>query len=264
MKLFHNQTMDRAINFVIVIGTHAVFALGMYFLGRFLGSLVLHDIPYGADIFGVVLAIVMFISAMKVFVFMEYTKEDIKAYELDKTDNSFMPALTESQKIVAGMEISSLLYRCWMTLPNYVGSGITFVLGVLLLRHAYNMGKIMHAQANRPSAVDAGQLREQAAKEVYGGAKGLLKKLSLAQKRKVADGDAQPLDEVQSEQEHSHWFKRNSKKRQIEEAQERARIAEEKWKAEFEKNQQFNRQFLAPKDPADIMPPSNGHSRSFN
>lgn len=247
MKLFHNQTMDRAINFVIVIGTHALFALGMYFLGRFLGSLVLRDIPYGADIFGIVLAFVMFISAMKVFVFMEYTKEDIKAYEIKNTESSFMPALSESQWIVAGMEVSSLLYRCWMTLPNYVGAGITLALGLLLLRHAYNMGKIMHAQANRPASVDAKQLREQAAKEVYSGGGGLLKKLSLAQKRLVAAGDPQPLDEVQSEQEHTHWWNIKKKQQQADDAAKKAQKKEQDWKDQYQKNEEFSQQFLAPK-----------------
>jgi hypothetical protein len=247
MKWFHNQKFDRAINFVIVVGTHLVFALGMFFLGRFLGSLVLRDIPNGDVLFGIVLAVVMFISAMKVFVFMEYTKEDIKAYQVEKIDESFMPALTESQKIVAGMEISSLLYRCWMTLPNYVGAGITLALGILLLRHAYNMGKIMHAQANRPASVDAAKLREQAAKEVYNGGGGLLKKLSLAQKRRVADGDPEPLDEVQSQGESARWWQ-ISKKKQIEaDKAEKVRIADQKWQDEYDKNKAFSQKFLAPK-----------------
>ena len=247
MKFFHNTTVDRAINFVIVIGTHALFALGMYFLGHFLGSLVLRDTPHGAEIFGIVLAIVMFISAMKVFVFMEYTKEDIKAYQVEKTDKSFMPALTESQWIVAGMEISSLLYRCWMTLPNYVGAGITLALGLLLLRHAYNMGKIMHAQANRPASVDAAQLREKAAKEVYKGGHGLLDKLSLAQKRLVAAGHPEPLDEVQSQDESARWWQINKKKQEKEAEAERARKQEEQWHEEYTKNKEFSQQFLAPK-----------------
>jgi hypothetical protein len=247
MKFFHNTTVDRAINFFIVIGTHAIFALGMFFLGRFLGSLVLRDIPNGADIFGIVLAWVMFISAMKVFVFMEYTKDDIKAYETKNIESSFMPALTESQKIVAGMEISSLLYRCWMTLPNYVGAGITLALGLLLLRHAYNMGKIMHAQANRPASVDAKLLREKAAKEVYKGGGGLLGKLSLAQKRLVAAGDPQPLDEVQSEQEHTHWWNIKKKQLQADDAAKTAQKKEQDWKDQYQKDEEFSQKFLAPK-----------------
>lgn len=246
MRTIFNGTVGRFFIIVLCIGVHLVFAVGMYFLGSFLGNLVLHDVRFGPEIFGILLATVMFVSAMITFVYHEYTREDLQAYELTpKGDGSFMNALTESQKIVAGFELSSLLFRCVMTLPNYFGAAVTAVLGILMLRFAYLLGKIIHAQTNRPVTVDAARLREEAGRKATKiGFKGI-KNMGIDGLRRVWAGRPDPLDAPL-----------DAKGQQLRDEQERAARRRKQQLDEQEDNERFAREFLTPKD--TVSP--NGHS----
>jgi hypothetical protein len=252
MRAIFNGKVGRFLIVTVCIGTHLLFAIGMFYLGRLLGSLVLGDFRYGAEIFGVILATVMFIAAMIVFVYHEYTREDLEAYERKSLATHFLPALSESQKIVCCMEISSLAYRCYMTwFVSPVGAVITFVLGILMLRFAYNLGLIIHAQTNRPAALEVGRMREEAGRKIGEEGRKQMKKLPLDKLRRLWRGDPsalqEPLDEASaSRREHA------ARQKQLAERAQR----------EFDENEKFNDDFLS-YDPSS----SNGHSKqptSFN
>lgn len=241
MRAIFNGPVGRFLIVTLCIGVHLIFAVGMFFLGTFLGSLVLHDIPHGAEIFGVLLAAVMFISAMIVFVYHEYTHEDLDAYEKKTLRyGQFLPALSESQKIVTFLEISSLAYRCVLTWAiSPFGAFITFVVGLLMLRFAFLLGKIIHAQTNRPAAVDVSRIREDAGRRASKIGWKQLKGLGLSGLRRVWQGDpyalSEPLDEIEA-------AKREQQRTAAQlEAQRHAQA-----EREFAENEKFTQQFLQP------------------
>lgn len=245
MRAIFNGKVGRFLIVTVCIGVHLLFAIGMFYLGRLLGSLVLGDLPHGGEIFGVILAVVMFVAAMIVFVYHEYTREDLEAYERKSLTKHFLPALDESQKIVACLELSSLGYRCYMTwFVSPFGAIITGVIGILMLRFAYNLGLIIHAQTNRPAALEVGRMREEAGRKIGETGRKQMKGLSINGLRRLWRGDPsalqEPLDETTATR------------------QEQARIAQKRQEdaqREFDENEKFNNEFL------NYDPSSNGHSK---
>ena len=246
MRAIFNGKVGRTLIVAVCIGVHLLFAIGMFYLGRLLGSLVLGDIPHGGEVFGIILAVVMFIAAMIVFVYHEYTREDLEAYERKTFTKHFMPALTESQWIVTGLELSSLGYRCYMTwFVSPVGAVITGLIGILMLRFAYNLGLIIHAQTNRPASLEVGRMREDAGRKIGEEGRKQMKKLPLDKLRRLWRGDPtalqEPLDEASAaRREHAA----------------RQKAIAEKAQREFEENEKFNDDFL------NYEPSANGH-KSF-
>jgi len=196
MRAIFNGKVGRTLIVVVCIGVHLLFAIGMFYLGRLLGSLILGDIPHGGEIFGIIMGVVLFIAAMIVFVYHEYTREDLEAYQRKSNTNHFLPALSESQKIVAALELSSLAYRCYMTwFVSPVGAIITGIIGILMLRFAYNLGLIIHAQTNRPASLEFGRTREQAGREIATTGYKQAKRLGLPGLRRFWKGDPTALHE---------------------------------------------------------------------
>jgi hypothetical protein len=245
MRKIFNGKVGRFLIVTVCIGVHLLFAIGMFYLGRLLGSLVLGDLPHGAEIFGVILAVVMFVSAMIVFVYHEYTREDLEAYERSSKTAHFLPALSESQKIVACLELASLGYRCYMTwFVSPVGAVITGIIGVLMLRFAYNLGLIIHAQTNRPASLEMGRAREEAGRKVATDGFKQSKRLGILGLRKFWKGDPTALNEPLDADE---------AQRQQEEARRRER--EKAAQKKFDENERMTNEFL------NYDPSSNGHSK---
>src|SRR6266571_8651802 len=119
MKWFHNGTIGRVLAIGFAIFIHAWFAAGAYYFGRFIGSYIFSDIPNGADLAGIGLAIMVFGGAMFGFIYLEYAREDVENYASSRHDGgeSFKRSLTFLQVSIIGMEASSLIYRCY-TIPD--------------------------------------------------------------------------------------------------------------------------------------------------
>ena len=73
--------------------------------------------------------------------------------------------------------------------------------GVLGMAVTYVVGKILHVQMNRPPSVAAKYMREEAGRSVFEEGHKLVrgKKLTIAQKRQIASGNPDPIDQVRDE-----------------------------------------------------------------
>ena len=113
--------------------------------------------------------------------------------------------------------------------------------GVLGMAVTYVVGKILHVQMNRPPSVAARYMREEAGRSVFeDGLKlvrgGWRKKspFTTAQKRQIASGNPQPVDDVRDE-------KAREREREVQAVEERRRIAEE----EQARNNEFYQKMIA-------------------
>ncbi len=151
-----------------------------------------------------------------------------------------------------GLELFSVLFRA--ILLNFSPESIV-ILGVGLLGMAvtYVVGKILHVQMNRPPAVAARYMREEASRSVFEEGHtlvrgGFFKKspFTTAQKRAIAGGDPTPIDQVRDE-------KAREREREVAAVEERRRQASE----EQARNNEFYQKMIAPVESNS----TNGHSK---
>jgi hypothetical protein len=135
-----------------------------------------------------------------------------------------------------GLELFSVLFRCILINWGPV-SIVLFGVGLFGMAVTYVVGKILHVQVNRPPSVAARYMREEAGRSVFEEGHKLVrgKQLTTAQKRQIAAGNPQPIDEVRDE-------KAREREREVRAVEERRRIAEEEQAA----NDAFYQKMIAP------------------
>jgi hypothetical protein len=197
MKWFHNGSVGRILAIGFAIFIHAWFAAGAYYFGRFIGSYIFSDIPFGADIAGVGLAILVFGGAMFGFIYLEYAREDVQSYAKSRNDGGkmFINSLGLLQFAIVAMEASSLLYRVY-TINDPLKQFVVLLLGLAALVIAWALGKIVHAMANRPLEVAYLRVREQVGRSVVEDGMKYRNDMTADQKRRFYNGDASVIDEV--------------------------------------------------------------------
>jgi signal transduction histidine kinase len=247
LRLIHNRNIVKY--FLAALGTAFAFyfAWSFYPFGEWVGKHFLQDAPGGSQLLGFVSAAILGGCVLIVVFYKEYIKEDTKAYSLATGDNSFTNAFYWFVWFVMGLEFFSVVFRCILLNWGPV-SVVLFGVGIFGMAVTYVVGKILHVQVNRPPSVAAKYMREEAGRSVFEDGQKLVrsKKLSIAQRRQIAGGNPQPIDDVRDE-------KAREREKEVATVEERRRIAEE----EKQRNDEFYQKMIAPVHTTS----SNGHNK---
>ena len=245
LKLNHNKSIPKYFLALVGLVIAGYFALNAYPVGEWAGQRFLQTIPDGPQILGVVCASFMGICVIILFFYKEYMRETVSAYSLAKGDSSFERAFKWFVWFVMGLEFCSVAFR-WMLLNGSAFGFVLLCLGLVGMGLTYVLGKMLHAEVNRPPSVAASELRDEAGRQVFDDSRKHLKGLSIADKRLIASGVPDPIDKVRDE-------KAAAREREVKAAEERRRIAEE----HNRQNDEFYQKMITP--PSDKVV-SNGNS----
>ncbi len=247
MKIFHNKVIGKILAVIFGLAAAGYFAWTFSFFGVWLGERFTSVVPEAPNVIGLICAGVMFIAVLFSFFYIEYAREDVRAYEIDRGDGTFMRALHQLKIAVLGLEGFSLIFRLFQlaygpgNLPENIALGLAMVgVGLALLWLAHLFGKVLHAQVNAPHDVEAGRVMDEAGRRVWQEAPRLMKKMNADQLRRLSDGDHSPLDEVLDSEG-------REREREVSNAEKRAREDQER----REKQRGLNRRFLAPRSRSD-------------
>ncbi len=207
MKFIHNDKMSLGWAIFVELAVHAIFAGGAFLLGGFLGDIALTQVigPIGKDIGAWTLAIFVFGAAFQAFVLGEYMREHVQSYETtNKGDGSYERSWRQVRWLVAGIEISSLLFRCifvvqqghWVDAGSWVQAVIVAVLGGISLWYAFAQAKVIHASVNRPVSYDIQRAQDEAGRSLAHDAVRYTRKMTPEQKARFLDGDVSAIEEV--------------------------------------------------------------------
>jgi signal transduction histidine kinase len=246
LRFIHNRTIVKYFLAALGIAFAFYFAWSFYPFGEWVGNHFLQDAPGGPSLLGLVSAAILGGCVLIVVFYKEYIKEDTLAYSLATGDHSFARAFGWFVFFVMGLELFSVLFRA--ILLNFSAVSIVMLgVGVLGMAVTYVVGKILHVQMNRPPSVAARYMREEAGRSVFEEGHKLVrgKKLTIAQKRQIASGNPDPIDQVRD-------ARAAEREREIRAVEERRRIAEEEQAA----NNAFYQKMIATPD----SPSSNGHA----
>jgi signal transduction histidine kinase len=248
LRLIHNRSIVKYFLAALGIAFALYFAWSFYPFGEWVGKHFLQDAPGGTQVLGLVSAAILGGCVLIVVFYKEYIKEDTKAYSLATGDNSFMNAFKWFVWFVMGIEAFSILFRCILIHFGPI-SIVLFGVGLFGMAVTYVVGKILHVQVNRPPSVAAKYMREEAGRSVFEEGHKLVRgnKLTTAQKRQIASGNPQPIDDVRDE-------KAREREREVRAVEERRRIAQE----EQARNHDFYQKMIASPDTGS----SNGQSTS--
>ena len=248
LRLLHNRSIVKYFLAALGVAFAFYFAWSFYPFGEWVGNHFLQDAPGGPKLLGLLSAAILGGCVLIVVFYKEYIREDTQAYSLVTGDASFMHAFKWFVWFVIGLELFSVLFRA--LLLNFSPVSIVMLgVGVLGMAVTYVVGKILHVQMNRPPSVAARYMREEAGRSVFEEGHKLVrgKKLTIAQKRQIASGNPDPIDQVRDEQA-------REREREVRAAEERRRIAEENDR----QNNEFYKKMIAPEPTS-----TNGHSRPF-
>lgn len=241
MRIILNGTIGKFLAIIEGLVTAGYFAWGLYYFGEWMGKTFLENIPGGSQTLGILCAVIMFLAVLYRFFYIEYAREDVHAYEDDRGDGSFEKALKQLQWIVLFLEIGSLAFRWWVAQWSFPGLVMVFI-GLLLLWLSYILGKVLHAQVNRPQDVEADRIMYKAGSRIWQGLGKHINHMNVDQLRRIASGDPTPLDEVKdlSTREREREMSRAEQRRQ--EGQERRNRARD-----------FATGFLAPRNETRVL-----------
>ena len=230
MKFIHNDKVSLGWAIFVELVVHALFAFQAFLLGGFLGEIALNPIlgPSGAKIGAWALAIFIFGAAFQAFVLGEYMREHVESFEAtSKGNGSYLRSWQQVRWLVAGLEISSLAFRCLTVFMqgDVRQAVIVAIFGAIALWYAFAQAKVIHASVNRPVEYDVSRAREAAGKDLVKGAIKLIPGMSAERKRRVYTGDLSAI----TEEEMSHTDRKNEKVRAKEEKRnkERERIKDQ-------------------------------------
>jgi len=248
LRLIHNRSIVKYFLAALGVAFAFYFAWSFYPFGEWVGKHFLQDAPGGPKLLGLMSAAILGGCVLIVVFWKEYLKEDSKAYSLATGDQSFANAFNLFIWFVMGMELFSVLFRCIMIDWGPV-SIVLFGVGIMGMAVTYVVGKMLHVQVNRPPSVAAKYMREEAGRSVFEEGHKLVRgnTLTTAQKRQIAGGNPQPIDDVRDE-------KAREREREVKATEERRRSAEE----EQARNDEFYQKMIAPVDSTS----SNGHSKA--
>ena len=258
LRFIHNRSIVKYFLAALGIAFALYFAWSFYPFGEWVGNHFLQDAPGGPKLLGLISATILGGCVLIVVFYKEYIREDTAAYSLATGDHSFMYAFKWFVWFVLGMELFSVLFRA--ILLNF--SAVSWVMlgvGLMGMGVTYVVGKILHVQVNRPPAVAAKYMRENAARSVFEEGDtlvtgGLFKKspFTTAQKRQIAGGNPQPVDDVRDE-------KAREREREVKAVEERRRIAEE----EQARNNEFYQKMIATPESTSSNGQKAAHPTSF-
>lgn len=195
MRFLFNANIAKLLAAILGLVTASYFAWGFYYFGEWVGQHFLGEIPGGAQTLAILCAVIMFLAVLYVFFYIEYTKEDVHAYEDDRGDGSFHKALKQLQWAVLCLEVGSLLFRWWSLSWTFSGLILVIIgLGLLWLSHV--LGKVLHAQINRPQDIEADRIMHKAGMRIWQGLGKEINHMNVDQLRRIASGDPSPLDEI--------------------------------------------------------------------
>lgn len=227
MKWFHNDKVSLGWAVAIELVVHALFAFQAFALGDFLGEIALVVVlgPIGGPIGAWALGIFIFGAAFQAFVLGEYMREHVEAFETTaKGNGSYISNWKMIKWLVGGIEISSLLFRCYLIVfqpgnfwHNIMQALIVAVLGIVALWYAFAQAKVIHASVNRPVEYDVNRARNEAGRAIVSEALDVIPHMTAEQKRRFYTGDLSAVEEVyqsglQQQQEKIH-IKEDKKER---------------------------------------------------
>ena len=248
LRLLHNRSIVKYFLAALGLAFAFYFAWSFYPFGEWVGNHFLQDAPGGPKLLGLLSAAILGGCVLIVVFYKEYIREDTQAYSLATGDASFMKAFKWFVWFVIGLELFSVLFRA--LLLNFSPVSIVMLgVGVLGMGVTYVVGKILHVQMNRPPSVAAKYMREEAGRSVFEEGHKLArgKRLTIAQKRLIANGNPEPIDQVRDE-------KAREREEEVRRVAERRRIAEE----EQARNAEFYQKMLATPDSTS----TNGHTKT--
>jgi ABC-type multidrug transport system fused ATPase/permease subunit len=199
IKFFLNDKMALLWAIFVEIIVHGIFALGALLFGAFLGELILVHLfgPIGEQVGAWLFALFIFCAAFQAFVLGEYTRDQVKAYERSSMgDGSYYKSWQYNRWLVGSLELSSLLFRCYITSKDgdLVQAGLVLLFGVLALVYAFFQAKIIHACVNRPAAYDAHRTQESLKRDIVSHALNHAEKLRPSEKAAYIGGNVGVLD----------------------------------------------------------------------
>jgi hypothetical protein len=251
LRIIHNRSIVKYCLSLVGIGIALYFAWSFYPFGEWAGKQFLSDVPKGPQIMGVICAAVLGGLVLILLFHKEYMREDVRAYSIAKNDTSFIQALNWFVWFVMGLELFSIVFRCFVLNWNKY-SIVLFGVGLVGMGLTYIIGKVLHAQVNRPAEVEASRLMNDAQNEVLGRASKDMGKLTSDDLRHVGAGNFHPLNAISDARSN----------------RARAKAAKEEqkhmdWLAQSQQGQQAAKRFLEPRssDPIDVIPSNNGHSK---
>ena len=247
LRLIHNRSIVKYFLAALGIAFAFYFAWSFYPFGEWVGKKFLQDAPGGPQTLGIVSALILGGCVLIVVFYKEYIREDTAAYSLATGDQSFTNAFKWFVWFVLGLELFSVLFRA--ILLNFSSVSLVMLgVGILGMGVTYVVGKILHVQMNRPPSVAAKYMREESGRSVFEEGLNLVrsKKLTTAQKRQIASGNPEPIDQVRDE-------RAAAREREVQAVEERRRKAEEK--------DQEDKDFYRKMTTAPDTNSSNGHSK---
>lgn len=237
LKLIHNRGLGKYVLAAAGIGIAVYFAFNAYPAGEWAGNKFL-AFPGGPQLLGFIAAAVMGVLILLLFFYKEYMREDVQEYSRVSGDPSFYRAFKLFVWLVMALEFCSVAFR-WYLLNWSILGFVLLAFGIVGIGLTYILGKVLHAQVNRPASVAARRLREEAGRQVFEDSLRYLPKLNIGQKRKVAGGDPTPIDEV-----------RDVRGRQREQEEAAAAARQHAVDEETKKNEEFYRKMV---DPVDFL-----------
>ena len=203
MKWFHNDKVSLGWAIGIEIVVHALFASQAFLLGSFLGEIALSSV-FGQQLGGIIgaglLALFIFGAAFQAFVLGEYMREHVEAFEsTSKGNGSYIANFQLIKWLVGGVEVSSLLFRCYTIVAqdnNWAQCIIVGALGLIALWYAFAQAKVIHASVNRPVEYDVNRARTQAGRAIVSEALDVIPAMTAEQKRRFYTGDLSAIEEV--------------------------------------------------------------------
>src|SRR5215471_9353809 len=236
LRLIHNRSIVKYFLAALGLAFAFYFAWSFYPFGEWVGKHFLQDAPGGPGLLGIVSAAILGGCVLIVVFYKEYIKEDTIAYSLATGDASFARAFGWFVFFVMGLELFSVLFRA-IELSFSPVSLVILGVGILGMAVTYVVGKILHVQMNRPPSVAARYMREEAGRSVFEEGHKLVRgrKLTIAQKRQIAAGNPDPIDQVRDAQA-------AEREQELQAAEERRRIAEE----EQARNNDFYQKMITP------------------
>jgi signal transduction histidine kinase len=277
MRWFHNDKVSLGWAIIIELVVHALFAFQAFLLGDFLGEIALVVVlgPIGGPIGAWALALFIFGAAFQAFVLGEYMREHVESFEATaKGNGSYIANWHMIKWLVGGIEISSLIFRCYTIViqPGNMGHNITqaiivAILGIIALWYAFAQAKVIHASINRPVEYDVNRARNQAGRAIVSDALDRIPQMSAEQKRRFYTGDLSAIEEVYQsdlqrrqeklqvkEERDDHKRQRELEKQQrIEEKRERERERREGQKRDHQTGQDYTQKLLGGEPSAPFL-----------
>ncbi len=248
IRRLHNKKIPQYFLAIAGLVIVAYYALNSYPVGEWFGKFFL-DFRSGPQILGVVTAAFIGMCVFLLFFHKEYMKISVKAYSKKSGDTSFENAFGWFTFFVLLLEFCSVGFR-WIQLNGNKLGWVLLGIGIVGMALTYILGKILHAQVNEPPSVAARNLREEAGRQAFNQGRDHLDDLSIEEKRRIANFDNSPLDEVRD-------VKARERENEVKAVEERRKVEEE----EARKDEEMYQRMISPTSTSTAS--SNGHSKPF-